>query len=883
MNRYFLYLIIIVNIYLPVKAQVLQGNITDSQNNPIPYSTVFVKEISLGTASNDDGQFELRLSAGEYTCVFQCMGYRTVVRKVTVQANSAPLTIVLPEMVYSLKEAVVSDGGEDPAYRIMRRVIRKAPLYAGMVRSYNAEVYIRGSLNIRKISAMVKWMARDDLKESKIREGDTFLEESVNEIDFTAPNLTRQKVKSIHSTFPGGNEDKSSGAIGFISGNIYRPEAFGNARSPLAPGAFKYYKFRYEGVNSYGNITVDKIKIIPRGEGPQYVKGTLYIIEGLWCIYSLDITIDEQLGFTIQLKQSFAEVREGAWLPVNNRYKVDMDLLGNAGGFDYNTSIRYNTLVVNPPDFKPKALAEPAVAKLKNTKKENRNQKLDKKAAELMAIENPSTTEAYRLAKVLEQKAALKLKDSLRINHEFVETYKTVFDSNARKADSVYWNRMRPIPLAINELKSVKAFDSIQFSQSDRATDSLKARKPRDKRIFPNLLTGGRYEPDTLQYFESEGLLNPFGISFNSVDGFVYAMGMGYQRKLKNKKTITAGFKPGFAFSRKAFLWDAGLGFKSTGRSGNSIRLNFGSGSYDFNNSGGAASLENSLSSLFFRQNLVRLYRKDYIELKHNIDIGTGLNLKTGLSVREIRMLDNHSDFSFFYNKQREYKANIPENPGYRLQNHRDFLIDIVLSYKPMPYYVIKDGIKVPRPGMNNAPTYSAAWKKAVPFDGFDSDFDLLTFGLKQNFSVGKKAGIKYAFEVGCFLNDKALFFNDFRHFQAQPLVVGIKDFFPVTQMGDYYRYSTDSYFIEGHFSYHSPFLLLKRLPVVRNRMWSEQLLFNYIYVPEYKNCVEFGYGIGNLLYNVGVFAGFEEGVFRTAGMRISLSLFGNREIVIGM
>lgn len=102
-------------------------------------------------------------------------------------------------------------------------------------------------------------------------------------------------------------------------------------------------------------------------------------------------------------------------------------------------------------------------------------------------------------------------------------------------------------------------------------------------------------------------------------------------------------------------------------------------------------------------------------------------------------------------------------------------------------------------------------------------------------------------------------------------------------QMGDYYRYSTDSYFVEGHLVYTSPHLLLKRLPLIRNRMWNESLTFNYLYVPDFKNCVEFGYGIGNYLYNVGFYAGFEEGTFRMAGLRIALSVFSQREIVVGM
>lgn len=223
MVRKIAFVIVIVLTSFSLKAQMLRGKIVDTKSQPVPFSTVFVKEVSFGTAANEEGIFELRLAEGEYTCIFQCMGYQTITKKVVVRSADNPLVIILPAMIYSLQEVVVG-GGEDPAYRsIMRKVIRKAPLYAGMVKSFNAEVYIRGSLHIKKISSMVKWMAREDLKESNIKEGDTYLEESVNEIEFTAPNLTRQKVKSIHSTFPGGTIINLPVQSDLFPGNIYQP------------------------------------------------------------------------------------------------------------------------------------------------------------------------------------------------------------------------------------------------------------------------------------------------------------------------------------------------------------------------------------------------------------------------------------------------------------------------------------------------------------------------------------------------------------------------------------------------------------------------------------------------------------------------------------
>lgn len=269
--------------------QVMQGSIKDTKGNPIAFSTVYVREALLGTATNQDGNFELSIPEGTYTCVFQSLGYQQVVKSVRLTYGMLPIHIVLPDMVYDLGEVVISADKEDPAYRIIRHTIAKAPVYSHMVRSFKAEVYIRGSLHITAISKLIKWMAKEELKESEIKEGDTYLEESVNEIDFTAPDLTRQKVKSIQSTFPDFGGDQSKSAIGFIAGNIYHPQAFGNAFSPIAPGSFDHYRFRYEGQTQMDGYPIHKIAILPLGSGPQYIKGTIYIVDGLWCVSNIDI------------------------------------------------------------------------------------------------------------------------------------------------------------------------------------------------------------------------------------------------------------------------------------------------------------------------------------------------------------------------------------------------------------------------------------------------------------------------------------------------------------------------------------------------------------------------------------------------------------------
>lgn len=93
-------------------AQALSGVITDEAGEPVPWATVFVKELMYGTVANQDGAFELKLDAGDYTCVFQSMGYQAETREVSIGKTFNPLHIHLKPMVYNLSGVVVSSSGE---------------------------------------------------------------------------------------------------------------------------------------------------------------------------------------------------------------------------------------------------------------------------------------------------------------------------------------------------------------------------------------------------------------------------------------------------------------------------------------------------------------------------------------------------------------------------------------------------------------------------------------------------------------------------------------------------------------------------------------------------------------------------------------------------
>jgi hypothetical protein len=77
------------------------------------------------------------------------------------------------------------------------------------------------------------------------------------------------------------------------------------------------------------------------------------------------------------------------------------------------------------------------------------------------------------------------------------------------------------------------------------------------------------------------------------------------------------------------------------------------------------------------------------------------------------------------------------------------------------------------------------------------------------------------------------------------------------------------------HGNWQSRRLILKQLPIIKNSLVSENIFINVLSTPELNNYIETGYGISNLfiLLNLEAVAGFVDGRFRSAGIKVSLNI----------
>ena len=295
-----------------LSAQGVKGIVTSDEGKPLPFATIYVKQLGTGTTTNADGHYDILCPAGEYDMVFQFLGYETLEKKITVTQGVVELNVVLKNQAIVLRSAIVNANNEDPAYTIMRKAIAKAKYHTQQLDSYSAQVYMKGTGKL----VDYPWLAKKMIEKEGIKKNQAFVSESVSEIKYKRPNTFEEKVISIRTD----GKDNNTSPTGFINGSFYEP-TIAEVVSPLSPAAFSYYKFEYRGTFPDREYQVSEIKVTPRLRGDNVVEGTIFIVEDWWSIHSLDLSTIK-LGVTIGVKQVYAPIEEKAWLPVSNQFNI---------------------------------------------------------------------------------------------------------------------------------------------------------------------------------------------------------------------------------------------------------------------------------------------------------------------------------------------------------------------------------------------------------------------------------------------------------------------------------------------------------------------------------------------------------------------------------
>lgn len=599
-------------------------------------------------------------------------------------------------------------------------------------------------------------------------------------------------------------------SLSLMQSSIYSPKMDGLI-SPLNPNAFSYYRFRYEGFYEEKGQTINKIKITPKVKNQSLFDGYIYIADDTWHVESAELNANI-LGFKPQYKITYQQIEDNIYLPITYIVDIDVSFMGTEAKMNYYSTMEYTDI-----------------------KKNDQISNLEVKKA----------------------------KREFHLNKD--DKYAITSDSLATQRDPSYWESIRTISLENDELISYQRKDSIQSK-----IDSLKSKRANSKFGLGSLLLGGNHSigDSSKIKISYNGLLRAIP-EYNFVDGLWIGQKLELQVKLPHNRSLKITPKVYYTLSRKRLVHETDLEFFYAPLKMGKLNISGGSTSKDFNPNG-TNRIDNASSSLIAGQNHSFLYQKDYVRIDNIFEISNGLKSIARLEIAKRTGLQNNTSYTWGSRKK------IKENPfaGDRFDKTS---YSIGFQYTPYAYYTIYNGVKDYR--RFDSPTFTLLYEEG--FGGWqksNSTYRKLrgTIGQSLKFSEFDYFNkFHYFVEGGVFLgNRNKIHFADYHHFEASDMMINTQDAFRSYLLLNSYKASTNKYWTSVNLNYSSQYLLIKRLPFLQGKLFTENIHFKNLHTPSIKSYTEVGYSIDLMhFFNAGVFTSFDKLKYDGIGFRLSINL----------
>ena len=135
-------------------ANTVRGKVVATNGEALPFASIQIKGTTKGTTGNSKGEYSLKLNEGNYVLICQRIGYKSVEKKVKVVLPEMEVNFEMEEQQYELKEVVVSNKAEDPAYEIIRSAIKAKEINAKALDNFKCQVYLKGQIALNDYPKM---------------------------------------------------------------------------------------------------------------------------------------------------------------------------------------------------------------------------------------------------------------------------------------------------------------------------------------------------------------------------------------------------------------------------------------------------------------------------------------------------------------------------------------------------------------------------------------------------------------------------------------------------------------------------------------------------------------------------------------------------------
>jgi hypothetical protein len=771
----------------------IKGTVKDKDGNPLPFVNIYIENTYIGTTSNELGKYELSTTEkSNVPLIFQYLGYKTQKQILNISQFPYQFDVVLIEEDFQLKEVVVLNN-ENPANEIIRNTIKEKKKNAAKTDKFEADFYSRGVFKAKDIPKKFMGVEIGDLEGNldSTRSGIIYQSETVSKIKFQKPDNLKEEI--IASKIAGDDNGFSYNTALNTNYDFYENYVdFGiNMISPIADNAFNYYKYKLESTfYDDKNQLINKIQVITKRDKEPVFEGYIYIVEDSWAIYGIDLDIK---GYRMQQ-------------PILENMKLTQN-------FSYNSENKIWAKNIQTLDF------QAGIFGMKFTGK----------------FTHVFTN--YNFKDAFEKKT---------FGKEIV-----TFAENANKKEATFWNEFRPVPLTEEESTNYLKKDSIQtIRKSQVYLDSIDAKG--NKFNFLKIITGYNYKNTHKKWnFNYQGLTNIGSGSFNTVQG--YNLDSGFSFRKWNDETgkytsISSTFNYGFSEDR---LRINGRYYHRFNNINNAyISIGGGSAISQFNPNEPISPMLNTIATLFFKNNYMKLYNKEFAEINYGREVVNGIFASGKILYENRRALFNTTDYTIIKNDDL-YFSNDPLQPdnftSVPFENHHIMKASLGTRIRFGQKYISRPDGKLNIQN-DDYPVLSFYYEKAFGASNNNYHYDLISGTVDYNKTIGNKGDFGLRFKAGKFFNAENISFVDYKHFNGNQTHVNLmNNSLNSFNLLPYYSHSTNDAYLETHIEHNFKGYIMNKIPLLNKLQWNLIGGFHQLNIPNMKPYQEFTVGFDNI------------------------------------
>ncbi len=785
------FIAIVFVLFIPEINAQLYGKITDKKGKPLPFAAIYIDGTTKGTYSNEEGEYILNLDKGINKVVCKYISYKSKEFEIENKGKRIKKDIVLSADELLLKEVVIRADAEDPAYAIIRNAIKARSQFKDKPDNFKAKIYQKFKLELLdapdKIFGIEIAKSKEDKKELEelldTNSNVVLVTETVSE--FYKAKGDKWKETIISSKISGDKAGYSDMSSLFTNISFYNNFiAIGKKLvSPISSNAMLFYKYKLLGtfIDDKGH-TVNKIRVIPKRKYDPVFRGTIFIVEDIWNIYGLDLEVDS--------KNTNIRLLDTIRIKQNFRQLTDDTK-------EWGLLSQYATFNIGFIGFSAKGFHS------RNFVDYDLNQEFPK---------------------------------------GFFGNVKVKVEEGSNKRDSIYWNKIRPIPLSVKEKTGYHKMDSIEAITSSKVyLDSVD--RVENKFKLKNLLTSYTHHNfyNKSSWFVRSPLLH---FNYNPVQGFNSKIKLGYYKFLNEKNDFKLILSTEYGFADKQILptikfvqmVNYKYKFKYTAKAG---RMYAQPSDREAVNR-----FLNMDVALFDSKNYLKLYDKRFVSFDIQRNFIPGIKMKFFAEYSNRNKLVNHTDYSFF-KKERTFEPNIYEKSG-NIDYPDRFLLKLKISYKPGVKYMEMPNDMQALYSPN--PRFFVEYDKALsPGKEFVS-YDLIKAGMHGTFSTGLLGYTYYFLEGGKYLSKSKVDVLDDHYFSGNQMIFMFPKDYDASfhLLPYYYRAGFRPYFV---FNLMQKFkgLFIEKVPLLNRLKMEEVFTFKLLQIENEKPYYELAAGLDKI------------------------------------